>query len=97
MLSRDFFGTFGLVLLDLSETVMSMTVTRGLDVFGAMQQLLAPGRVLAKNDYGYIEKLAKVRRARWRWRAAGGARRADLRLGRPRDVGWHCNQSYQQH
>merc|ERR1719253_881833 len=60
VLPRDYFGTFDLVLLDLSETVMSMTVTRGLDVFGAMQQLLAPGGILVKNDYGYFEKLAKV-------------------------------------
>ena len=60
MLPREYFGTFDLVLLDLSETVMSMTVTKGLDVFGAMKLLLGPNGVLVKNDFGYFEKLAKV-------------------------------------
>ncbi|KAL9189819.1 hypothetical protein ACHAXT_009494 [Thalassiosira profunda] len=60
LLPREYFGTFDLVLLDLSETVMSMTVTKGLDVFGAMKLLLSPTGILVKNDFGYFEKLAKV-------------------------------------
>eukprot|EP00585_Thalassiosira_rotula_P003412 CAMPEP_0196142314 /NCGR_PEP_ID=MMETSP0910-20130528/11541_1 /TAXON_ID=49265 /ORGANISM="Thalassiosira rotula, Strain GSO102" /LENGTH=1004 /DNA_ID=CAMNT_0041403613 /DNA_START=20 /DNA_END=3034 /DNA_ORIENTATION=+ len=60
LLPRSYFGTFDLVLLDLSETVMSMTVTTGLDVFGAMKLLLSPTGILVKNDFGYFEKLAKV-------------------------------------
>lgn len=60
LLPRSYFGTFDLVLLDLSETVMSMTVTKGLDVFGAMKLLLSPTGILVKNDFGYFEKLAKV-------------------------------------
>mmetsp|Transcript_25593 Transcript_25593/g.54045 ORF Transcript_25593/g.54045 Transcript_25593/m.54045 type:complete len:1006 (+) Transcript_25593:84-3101(+) len=60
LLPREYFGTFDLVLLDLSETVMSMTVTKGLDVFGAMKLLLSPKGILVKNDFGYFEKLAKV-------------------------------------
>lgn len=60
LLPRSYFGTFDLVLLDLSETVMSMTVTKGLDVFGAMKLLLGPKGILVKNDFGYFEKLAKV-------------------------------------
>ena len=60
LLPREYFGTFDLVLLDLSETVMSMTVTKGLDVFGAMKLLLSPTGILVKNDFGYYEKLAKV-------------------------------------
>ncbi len=60
LLPRSYFGTFDLVLLDLSETVMSMTVTKGLDVFGAMKLLLSPTGILVKNDYGYFEKLSKV-------------------------------------
>ena len=60
LLPRDYFGTFDLVLLDLSETVMSMTVTKGLDVFGAMKLLLSPTGIMVKNDFGYFEKLAKV-------------------------------------
>jgi len=60
LLPREYFGTFDLVLLDLSETVMSMTVTKGLDVFGAMKLLLSPTGIMVKNDFGYFEKLAKV-------------------------------------
>mmetsp|Transcript_13035 Transcript_13035/g.28293 ORF Transcript_13035/g.28293 Transcript_13035/m.28293 type:complete len:1007 (+) Transcript_13035:82-3102(+) len=60
LLPRSYFGTFDLVLLDLSETVMSMTVTKGLDVFGAMKLLLSPTGILVKNDFGYFEKLTKV-------------------------------------
>ncbi|KAL7551822.1 hypothetical protein ACHAWF_015091 [Thalassiosira exigua] len=60
LLPREYFGTFDLVLLDLSETVMSMTVTKGLDVFGAMKLLLSPTGVLVKNDFGYFEQLSKV-------------------------------------
>ena len=39
---------------------MSMTVTKGLDVFGAMKLLLSPTGIMVKNDFGYFEKLAKV-------------------------------------
>ena len=60
LLPRSYFGTFDLVLLDLSETVMSMTVTKGLDVFGAMKLLLSPSGIMVKNDFGYFEKLSKV-------------------------------------
>jgi len=60
LLPREYFGTFDLVLLDLSETVMSMTVTEGLDVFGAMKLLLSPTGIMVKNDYGYFEGLSKV-------------------------------------
>eukprot|EP00984_Skeletonema_dohrnii_P010427 scaffold4055_cov129-Skeletonema_dohrnii-CCMP3373.AAC.3 len=60
LLPREYFGTFDLVLLDLSETVMSMTVTEGLDVFGAMKLLLSDTGIMVKNDYGYFEGLSKV-------------------------------------
>lgn len=60
LLPRSYFGTFDLVLLDLSETVMSMTVTKGLDVFGAMKLLLSDTGIMVKNDFGYFEKLSKV-------------------------------------
>lgn len=32
MLPEEYFGTFDMVLVDLSETVMSQKVTRGLDI-----------------------------------------------------------------
>jgi hypothetical protein len=54
LLPREYFGTFDLVLLDLSETVMSMTVTEGLDVFGAMKLLLSDTGIMVKNDFGYL-------------------------------------------
>lgn len=60
LLPRSYFGTFDLVLLDLSETVMSMSVTNGLDVFGAMKLLLSDTGIMAKNDFGYFEKLSRV-------------------------------------
>jgi len=60
LLPREYFGTFDLVLLDLSETVMSMTVTEGLDVFGAMKLLLSDTGIMVKNDFGYFEGLSKV-------------------------------------
>eukprot|EP00573_Skeletonema_grethae_P001950 CAMPEP_0201688882 /NCGR_PEP_ID=MMETSP0578-20130828/2558_1 /ASSEMBLY_ACC=CAM_ASM_000663 /TAXON_ID=267565 /ORGANISM="Skeletonema grethea, Strain CCMP 1804" /LENGTH=1059 /DNA_ID=CAMNT_0048173349 /DNA_START=1 /DNA_END=3180 /DNA_ORIENTATION=+ len=60
LLPREYFGTFDLVLLDLSETVMSMTVTEGLDVFGAMKLLLSPTGIMVKNDFGYFESLSRV-------------------------------------
>ncbi|KAL7494018.1 hypothetical protein ACHAWT_002852 [Skeletonema menzelii] len=60
LLPREYFGTFDLVLLDLSETVMSMTVTEGLDVFGAMKLLLSPTGIMVKNDFGYFEALSRV-------------------------------------
>jgi S-adenosylmethionine/arginine decarboxylase-like enzyme len=60
LLPREYFGTFDLVLLDLSETVMSMTVTEGLDVFGAMKLLLSDTGIMVKNDFGYFEALSKV-------------------------------------
>jgi spermidine synthase/S-adenosylmethionine/arginine decarboxylase-like enzyme len=60
LLPRSYFGTFDMVLLDLSETVMSMSVTNGLDVFGAMKLLLSDTGILVKNDFGYFEKLSRV-------------------------------------
>ena len=32
MLPKEYFGSFDMVLVDLSETVMSMTVTKDLDI-----------------------------------------------------------------
>eukprot|EP00984_Skeletonema_dohrnii_P020583 scaffold10061_cov147-Skeletonema_dohrnii-CCMP3373.AAC.1 len=60
LLPREYFGTFDLVLLDLSETVMSKTVTKGLDVFGAMKLLLSPTGIMVKNDFGYFDRLSRV-------------------------------------
>lgn len=64
MLPEEYFGTFDLVLVDLSETVMSFRVTDGLDIFQALQLLLNPGGVLVKNEL-YFEKMATIFKYRY--------------------------------
>jgi spermidine synthase len=59
LLPEEYWGSFDLVLVDLSETVMSLTVTDELDVFGALALLLKPEGVLVKNEV-YLEKLSEV-------------------------------------
>ena len=57
MLPRDYFGSFDLVLIDLSETVMSLSVNKKLDVFNALALLLRPGGIMVKNEL-YLEKFS---------------------------------------
>jgi spermidine synthase len=59
MLPKEYFGTFDLVLVDLSETVMSMSVTEGLDIFGALSLLLNPEGVIVKNEL-YLENFSRL-------------------------------------
>jgi len=59
MLPKEYFGTFDLVLVDLSETVMSMSVTKGLDILGALSLLLKPDGIFVKNEM-YLENLASI-------------------------------------
>ncbi|GAX21114.1 hypothetical protein FisN_1Lh211 [Fistulifera solaris] len=59
MLPSDYFGSFDMVLVDLSETVMSMTVTDGLDIFGALALLLKPDGIIVKNEL-YLEKFSEI-------------------------------------
>jgi len=59
MLPKEYFGTFDLVLVDLSETVMSALVTDGLDIMAAMTLLLKPDGIFVKNEI-YLEKLNKI-------------------------------------
>jgi len=59
MLPTSYFGSFDLVLVDLSETVMSITVTDGLDIMAALGLLLKPEGILVKNEI-YLEKLSEV-------------------------------------
>ena len=53
MLPQDYFGTFDLVLVDLSETVMSLSVTDHLDIFGALSLLLNDKGIIVKNEVRY--------------------------------------------
>ena len=50
MLPKDYFGSFDMVLVDLSDTVLSLTVTGELDVVGALSLLLRPGGVFSMNE-----------------------------------------------
>ena len=51
MLPKDYFGSFDMVLVDLSETVMSMSVTEHMDVFEALSLLLKPDGIMVKNEF----------------------------------------------
>ena len=59
MLPTSYFGSFDLVLVDLSETVMSITVTDGLDIMAALGSLLKLEGILVKNET-HLEKLSEV-------------------------------------
>ena len=59
LLDKDYWQSFDLVLVDLSETVMSMSVTKELDVFDALGLLLKPEGVLVKNEL-YMDEMSEV-------------------------------------
>ncbi|KAL7579488.1 hypothetical protein ACA910_007868 [Epithemia clementina (nom. ined.)] len=59
MLPKGYFGTFDMVLVDLSETVMSGLVTKDLDIMSALSLLLKPDGILVKNEL-YFEKLNPI-------------------------------------
>lgn len=59
LLPEEYWGSFDLVLVDLSETVMSFSVTKELDVFDALALLLSPVGVMVKNEM-YMEKFSQV-------------------------------------
>ena len=59
MLPADYFGSFDMVLVDLSETVMSFSVNKGLDIFGAMALLLNEKGIIVKNEL-YFDKFAEI-------------------------------------
>ena len=54
MLPREYFGSFDMVLVDLSETVMSFKVTEKLDVLEALSLLVKPDGIFVKNEF-YID------------------------------------------
>uniref|UniRef100_A0A7S1C2F9 SET domain-containing protein n=1 Tax=Corethron hystrix TaxID=216773 RepID=A0A7S1C2F9_9STRA len=59
MLPKEYFGTFDMVLVDLSETVMSMKVTDELDIMQALSLLLNPNGIMLKNEL-YFEDMADI-------------------------------------
>ena len=50
VLPNDYFGSFDMVLVDLSETVMSLTVTKESDVMKALSLLSKPDGIILKNE-----------------------------------------------
>ncbi|KAL7547358.1 hypothetical protein ACHAWF_010679 [Thalassiosira exigua] len=59
LVPREWFGTFDLVMVDLSETAMSISVNDDLDIFGALALLMKPDGIFVKNElyYGQMSKL----------------------------------------
>jgi spermidine synthase len=50
MLPEDYYGSFDVVLVDLSDTVLSLSVTKEMDIIGALSLLLKPNGVFAMNE-----------------------------------------------
>lgn len=59
LLPEEYWQSFDLILVDLSETVMSLSVTKELDVFDALALLLKHDGVMVKNEL-YMEPFSKV-------------------------------------
>jgi hypothetical protein len=59
MLPKEYFGSFDMVLVDLSETITSALVTEGLDIMAALGLLLQPEGILVKNEV-YFEKMSSI-------------------------------------
>jgi len=59
MLPESYFGSFDMVLVDLSETVTSLAVTEELDIMQALSLLLTPEGILVKNEH-YKEQMAEI-------------------------------------
>jgi spermidine synthase/S-adenosylmethionine/arginine decarboxylase-like enzyme len=59
LLPKDYWGSFDLVLVDLSETVMAFSVTDDLDVFEALALLLKPDGVMVKNEL-YMDEMSET-------------------------------------
>mmetsp|Transcript_31004 Transcript_31004/g.70937 ORF Transcript_31004/g.70937 Transcript_31004/m.70937 type:complete len:1235 (-) Transcript_31004:66-3770(-) len=60
MLPKEYFGSFDMVLVDLSETVMALSVTKKLDIFQALSLLLKPDGTFVKNEDKYFEKMVDI-------------------------------------
>jgi hypothetical protein len=50
MLPEDYFGSFDMVLVDLSDTVLSLSVTKEMDIVGALSLLLKPDGIFVMNE-----------------------------------------------
>ncbi|CAJ1931008.1 unnamed protein product [Cylindrotheca closterium] len=59
MLPEDYFGSFDLVVVDLSDTVFSLSVSAELDVIEAISLLLRPGGIFEMNEL-FMKKVSNV-------------------------------------
>jgi len=59
LLPKEYWGSFDLVIVDLSETVMAFSVTEELDVFDALALLLNAEGVMVKNEH-YMETMSET-------------------------------------
>ncbi|CAJ1931003.1 unnamed protein product [Cylindrotheca closterium] len=59
MLPEHYFGSFDLVIVDLSDTVFSLSVSAELDVIEAISLLLRPGGIFEMNEL-FMKKVSKV-------------------------------------
>eukprot|EP00555_Chaetoceros_dichaeta_P002053 CAMPEP_0198248886 /NCGR_PEP_ID=MMETSP1447-20131203/544_1 /TAXON_ID=420782 /ORGANISM="Chaetoceros dichaeta, Strain CCMP1751" /LENGTH=1199 /DNA_ID=CAMNT_0043933377 /DNA_START=21 /DNA_END=3621 /DNA_ORIENTATION=+ len=59
MVPKEYFGSFDMVLVDLSETVMSFKVTTGLDIMETLALLLKPDGLMLKNEV-YFEAMSDI-------------------------------------
>jgi spermidine synthase len=50
MLPEHYFGSFDMVLVDLPDDVLSSSVTKEMDVIGALSLLLKPDGIFVLND-----------------------------------------------
>ena len=58
MLPKSYFGSFDLIVIDLSETVMSFQVTDKLSIFQTLSLLLKPEGIMLKNGEYYMDSMS---------------------------------------
>jgi spermidine synthase/S-adenosylmethionine/arginine decarboxylase-like enzyme len=59
MLPKEYFGSFDMVMVDLSETVMSFSVIKNLDIMEALALLIKPDGIMIKNDL-HFRKMSDI-------------------------------------
>ena len=59
MLPKDYFGSFDMVMVDLSESVMSFSVIKHVDIMEALALLLRPDGIMIKNDL-HFRKMSDI-------------------------------------
>ena len=59
LLPRSYFGTFDLILVDLSDTIFSLKVSKDFNVIETLSLLLAPGGIFEMNEM-FFETISEV-------------------------------------